>query len=120
MLFVSTLASNAADSGGFGGIWCWGTRYHAEATPFLRISRAGSQWRIEIKHYMQDDFVQDARDVRVDGEHLAFAYWYEPLSRWARCSLDLMDDRMVGECDGERNAREWGAAPAYLWRSPPP
>jgi hypothetical protein len=116
ILSVSGLPASAAE-GSLEGIWCWGTQFHAEATPFLRIARSGGQWRLETKHYMHDEFVAGIKDVRIDGSHLAFTYWYEPLSRWATCSLDLMQDRLVGQCDGERNAHEWGVTPVFLWRS---
>jgi hypothetical protein len=83
---------------------------------FLRISRTGERWSLETKNYMHDGFESQIRDLRIDGNHLTFAYWYAPRARWAVCSLDLTEDMMSGTCEGELNAREWGAVPTWLWR----
>ena len=71
---------------------------------------------IQTKHYMHDCFVEDTKDISVDGSHLEFTYWYAPLCRRARCSLDLAGDRMNGHCEGEVKAAQWGEVPTYLWR----
>ena len=110
--------NGAVPPGTFEGVWCWGSPRRSADVPFLRISRHGSAWLIETKHYMHDYFVSSAKDVCVSDHHLEFVYWYAPLNRWARCGLDLSDDNMAGQCDGELNARQWGAVPTYLWRSP--
>jgi hypothetical protein len=102
---------------GLEGVWSWGSPRRSADVPFLRITRSGGQWSVETKHYMHAYFVAEARDVRIDGKHLEFTYWYEPLHRWARCSFDAAADTMAGVCDGEIDAQTWGAVPSYLWRA---
>ncbi len=116
---VQQANDGSAPTGNFEGVWSWGSPRRSAEVPFLRISRNGSEWIIETKHYMHDYFVSSTKDVRVRDNHLEFVYWYAPLNRWARCALDLSDDKMAGRCDGELNARQWGPVPTYLWRSPP-
>lgn len=101
---------------GFVGVWLWGSALASDGVPFLRISRSKERWQIETKNYMHAYFVRDAKDIRADGNHLEFAYFYEPLRRWARCKLDLNGDVMSGVCDGEIDAQHWGSQPSYLWR----
>ena len=109
-------AGEVVPNGSFEGTWSWGSPRRSAEVPFLRISRDGTKWIVQTKHYMHDNFVSGARDVRVSGNRLEFSYWYEPLARWASCSLELADGKMAGACDGELNAREWGSVPAHLWR----
>ncbi len=113
---VQQATDDSAPTGNFEGVWCWGEPWRSADVPFLRISINGSEWIIETKHYMHDHFESTTRKARVSGNHLEFTYWYAPLSRWASCSLELSDDKMAGHCDGELNARQWGAVPTYLWR----
>ena len=98
------------------GVWCWGTEFHSAKVPFVRLMRTGAGWTVETKHYMHSDFESGTRDVRVDGGHLEFTYWYAPLGRWSRCTLDRSGDRMSGICEGETSVSHWGALQTQLWR----
>lgn len=115
---IATAVPGAADAAdrGLEGTWSWGSPRRSSGVPFLRISREGGGWIVETKHFMHERFVGTTREVLVQPGHLEFSYWYEPLARWASCSLDVSGDRMDGECDGELNTREWGRLPAHLWR----
>src|SRR5262249_22807350 len=116
-LLVTGIGPATSPISNFDGIWHWGSSRRSADVAFLRISRRGSELLIETKHYMHDNFVSKTKDVRVFANHLTFTYWYEPLHREANCKLDLVVDMMVGECEGERNAREWGSVATYLWRA---
>lgn len=101
----------------FEGVWSWGSPRHSANVPFLRITRNDMEWIIQTKHYMYDYFVSTTKDVRISSNHLEFVYWYAPLNRWSKCSLDLLYNKMAGHCDGELNAQQWGTVPTFLWRS---
>jgi hypothetical protein len=103
---------------GFEGIWAWGTLWNSHDTPFLRITHNADNWKVETKHYMHAYFRDKVRDLRIDGKHLEFSYWYEPRERWAHCRFNAAIDTMAGFCDAEINMQDWGAAPSYLWRQP--
>jgi len=118
---LPAMASAQADVWpGFEGVWMWGTLWNSHDTPFLRITRNGSRWNVETKHYMHAYFVDKVRDVHIDGKHLEFNYWYEPRQKWARCNLNATADTMMaGQCDGEIDVRDWGTLPSYLWLQTP-
>lgn len=114
---ASMKPKGASDAiGNFVGTWSWGSPRRSAEVPFLKISRQDSRLLIQTKHYMHDYFVDDTKDASVNGSHLEFSYWYAPLCRWAKCSLDLAGDRMNGQCEGEVKAAQWGEVPTYLWR----
>jgi hypothetical protein len=46
----------------------------------MRISKAGAGWTLETKNCMHASFESQIRDLRIDGRHLTFAYWYAPLA----------------------------------------
>ncbi len=100
----------------FTGTWSWGSPRRSAEVPFLKITKSDSALVIKTKHYMHSYFVGDTKDIIVERNHLEFAYWYAPMCRWAKCSLDLAGDRMNGECEGELKAMQWGEVPSYLWR----
>ena len=100
----------------FAGTWSWGSPRRSAQVPFLKIFWQDSGLVIQTKHYLHDSFVDDTKDTSIYGSHLEFSYWYAPLCRWAKCSLDLAGDRMNGKCEGEVRAGRWGEMPAYLWR----
>jgi hypothetical protein len=103
-------------TGSIDGVWCWGTEYHSAKVPFVRLTRKDAGLAVETKHYMHDGFESVTRDVRVEGNHLEFTYWYAPLERWSRCSFERSGDRMSGVCDGETSVKHWGVVPSQLWR----
>lgn len=113
-VLASALQAGAAED--LQGVWAWGSPRRSAEVPFLRITRSGEGWTVETKHYMHAYFVGGTRDVSLRPGHLEFTYWYEPLGRWAQCSLDVAGERMDGECDGEPSAGTWGRLPAHLWR----
>jgi hypothetical protein len=119
-LLPATASARAEIWPGFAGVWVWGTLWNSHDTPFLRITRSGSHWNVETKHYMHADFVDKVQDVRIEGKHLEFSYWYEPRQKWAHCSLNATADTMLaGQCDGELDVHDWGTLPSYLWLQAP-
>jgi len=120
VLGLLTAGPSAAPGSGLEGVWCWGSPRRSADVPFLEVSRVGDRWAVRTKHYMHAYFVGGVKDIRVTGGHLEFTYRYEPLNRWAHCAFDAEDDRLVGTCDGEIDARTWGAVPSYLWRAATP
>jgi hypothetical protein len=115
---VSLAAESTVPSPSMQATWCWGSERRSANVPFLRITTRGAELVVETKNYMHDYFVAGTKDISVSGDRLEFSYWYEPLARWARCSLalDPSHDSMAGTCEGELSVRHWGVVPSYLWR----
>ena len=120
LLAILALSTGGATTPVLDGVWCWGSPRQSARVPFVEIGRTGDGWTIRTKHYMHAYFVGGVKDIKVDGGHVEFTYWYEPRARWAHCAFDADGDRMSGTCDGEIDALSWGAVPSFLWRTRTP